>query len=265
MLKAGYAPIEQYADDPDCRVGPWSDVYALAAVIHHAMVGEAPPPAPMRVMRDTRTPLAARRPDGYPVTFAQAVDAAMAVRPEDRPQSAAAFGERLGLGDAGPSALAPPPPPGPPSHGTRRQVLLALVAVVVFVASVAVWMRPVPGTGPHEVPADVAPPPLDPAQSAAREAAADAERPAPGLGDDAARQAAVRPATLRLMVTPWAEVWVDGVRRGVTPPMTTLALTPGPHRIELRNPAAETVVRRVDAKAGQTVEIAHRFVPEGTR
>jgi hypothetical protein len=68
-----------------------------------------------------------------------------------------------------------------------------------------------------------------------------------------------RNATLRLAVAPWAEVWVDGTRRGVTPPMTSLTLAPGERVVELRNPASEPVVRRIDAKAGQTVEFAHRF------
>jgi hypothetical protein len=274
MLKAGYAPIEQYADDPDCRIGPWSDVYALAAVMHHAMTGEAPPPAPLRVMRDTRVPLAGRCPAGYAPGFAEAVDAAMALRPQDRPQSIDAFRARLGLpagigaprAAAGPGAAAAPVVPAP-RRSRRSSFGMAAVAVAVFVASLAVWLKPIPGTGPLDAPADVAPPPLDPVEQAARDAAADARRPPPDAAAEAARQAAARPATLRLVVAPWAEVWVDGTKRGVTPPMTTLALTPGVHRVELRNPAAEPVVRRIDAKAGQTVELTHRFeaAPETRR
>ena len=56
--------------------------------MHHAIRGSAPPASPLRVMRDTRVPLAERGAPGYPDAFLAAVDAAMALRPEERPPSA---------------------------------------------------------------------------------------------------------------------------------------------------------------------------------
>ena len=53
VLKPGYAPIEQYADDGALEQGPWTDVYGLAAVVYFLYVGRAPPQAVTRVVSDS--------------------------------------------------------------------------------------------------------------------------------------------------------------------------------------------------------------------
>ena len=65
MLKPGYAPIEQYSDDPRFRQGPWTDIYAMAAVFFFAVTGKPPPASASRVMRDSVSPLASVQPTGY--------------------------------------------------------------------------------------------------------------------------------------------------------------------------------------------------------
>jgi hypothetical protein len=57
IVKPGFAPIEQYADLPGMKQGPWSDVYAVAAVVHHAITGRLPPAAVARLVGDQMTPL----------------------------------------------------------------------------------------------------------------------------------------------------------------------------------------------------------------
>jgi eukaryotic-like serine/threonine-protein kinase len=64
---------------------------------------------------------------------------------------------------------------------------------------------------------------------------------------------------LRIAVTPWGEVEVDGKKMGVSPPLTTLSLEPGEHTVVLRNAdfAARTV--RLKVEAGKTEKISHKF------
>ena len=57
ILKPGYAPVEQYAEIPGMKQGPWTDVYALAAVVYFAIVGRTPPPSVGRLLNDTYKPL----------------------------------------------------------------------------------------------------------------------------------------------------------------------------------------------------------------
>jgi serine/threonine protein kinase len=267
MLKAGYAPIEQYAHDPDCPVGPWSDVYALGAMLHHAACGEAPPPSPMRVMRDTRVALAQRCPDRIGPQFGAAIDAAMALRPEDRPATAAALRERLGLAvdllEAARAAVedATVHDGTDRRRGGRRAVdrsrarrivglSIATVAMLAVLAvSVGMWLVAEPPSAPSDLPVDERAATFVPPDPSGGPASAAAARPAPP-----------KPATLRLAVSPWAEVWVDGSKRAVTPPTMSIPLAPGERRIELRNPGGETVVRRLDVKAGQSLDLGHRFV-----
>ncbi|HKT63108.1 MAG TPA: protein kinase [Burkholderia sp.] len=102
MIKPGYAPIEQYTDDPAFSQGPWTDLYALGAVMHAMITGELPPAAVVRSIKDTYRPLASRElPAGevYSPAFLAAIDHALQLRIPDRPESVAAFAAELGLRD----------------------------------------------------------------------------------------------------------------------------------------------------------------------
>ncbi|QNK70943.1 serine/threonine-protein kinase [Variovorax sp. PAMC26660] len=115
ILKPGYAPIEQYAEMPDMSQGAWTDVYALAAVMHVAVCGRAPPPSVARLLSDSYVPLAGNDilRQRYSLRLLQAIDAGLGVRPEQRPQSMVELRAALDL-DAGHS-IAPTPRTQPPS------------------------------------------------------------------------------------------------------------------------------------------------------
>ncbi len=97
ILKPGYAPVEQYAETPDMKQGAWTDIYALAASVHFALVGRTPPPSVSRLMSDSYQPLADRLADRYSANFLRAIDHALKVRPEDRFQSIAELRDAMGL------------------------------------------------------------------------------------------------------------------------------------------------------------------------
>jgi serine/threonine protein kinase len=51
ILKAGYAPLEQYSSKGE--QGPWSDLYSVAATIYRAITGLMPPESIDRIVNDT--------------------------------------------------------------------------------------------------------------------------------------------------------------------------------------------------------------------
>ncbi len=305
MLKPGYAPIEQYADDPACRQGPWTDIYALAAVLYFAVTGRMPPASASRVMHDSLPPLGSMQPPGYSLGFLEAIDRGLSIRPERRPRSIAGFRSLLHGGAAAGGAardpaqkaagvatpdrqdLASPRSPGRRGLGAAA----AAVGAVAALAAVATWLRPpadrgnrpipsVAETKPTAKPVPAAPAsvanapiaaPSQPTESAVPSRPADNARredPAPrpvaqpkSAGKDAPRASAPpsRTGTVRLAVAPWGEVFVDGVSRGVTPPLKELALGAGRHRIEVRNPAAPSLTREIVVGEGKATVITHRF------
>ena len=80
VAKHGFSPIEQYSKSG--KVGPWTDIYAMAATIYYCCTGILPPPATDRTIDDTL----ACQPLLTQAQFGILADC-MHMRPQDRPQS----------------------------------------------------------------------------------------------------------------------------------------------------------------------------------
>jgi serine/threonine protein kinase len=108
-LKPGFAAIEQYGNPAETKRGAWTDLYALAAVIYAAITGSPPAAAADRLAQDPVRPLSLVAAGLYSERFLSAIDAAMAVEPERRPQDHQQFRALMGDIDApAPLELAPP-------------------------------------------------------------------------------------------------------------------------------------------------------------
>ena len=262
ILKPGYAPVEQYAGDASLEQGPFTDIYALAAVMYFAILKQAPPSSIARMIKDPVTPLQLQAPPGYSPSFLAAIDNSLAVLSQDRPQSIDQLRELLGIVSLGP----PPParmigaglrgaPPAPPDdapqlleevaarvadpglpRAARRWQLIAIAAALLLIAGVGLYAL-VRDAADETIMLAL---PQSPAPAPDRVA----ETPAP-----AAAAAAAAPAA---EVTPT-------VAPAVTPPVT-LAAPPArpPADIKSAAPALETVTYRLAIKPWGTVYVDGR-------
>ncbi len=102
-----------------------------------------------------------------------------------------------------------------------------------------------------------------------KRAAAEVREPEPRAAATAAATAAVAAApapvaakttgTLRIAVSPWGQVEVDGVPAGTTPPLNELTLSEGKHQIIIRNGDFPPFRATVTVNPGQAVSLKHKF------
>lgn len=98
IVTHGYSPIEQYQTKG--RMGPWTDIYAMGAVMCRAITGEKPPVAADRLMADDFEWLSYRSVEGFSPAFLRTVDWALRLKPEERPPSILEWREQWNAKDS---------------------------------------------------------------------------------------------------------------------------------------------------------------------
>jgi general L-amino acid transport system substrate-binding protein len=226
-----YAAVEQ--EDTDGRLGPWTDIYCLSATLYHAITGQSPPRAITRALRDTYKPLAELAPAGFARRTLAAIDWGLALEPDGRPQSIAAWRCALTESEALPDRAALDDDGNATIVGPRRPSQAASWPLAAAGASAP------PAVPPPVVPQSaVPPPPPSPSSSAAATAL-----PPPGAAASppaGRRRGAVFAAIiLGLILLPAGAYWASRLRLSPAArmdPSSEAAATPGADA-ELRHKA----------------------------
>jgi hypothetical protein len=227
-----------------------SDIFSLGIVLYQLVCGARPfergdetdrRPAANRIRRDPPIPLHRRAPD-VPLALERIIMRAIEKLPLDRFQSAEVMAEQLeefatahsGLrseklvvGALEQAGVVPRTTEGTraPAQSRRAPVRLAIAGLAVLGGAVLLGAIAIQAKANREgEPAGARPLEFVPAS----------------------------PGYLRLLVTPWAEVWVDGQRVDVTPFARAIPLPAGRHYVTLVHPNAPIEKRTVSIAAGET-------------
>jgi serine/threonine-protein kinase len=143
-------------------------------------------------------------------------------------------------------------------------------ALLVSVAAWAMYVAQAPSPMPSAAVRPLDPQREIPSLPLAVPATSESEADTNGAGAPAAVVATAAPpaasaakpvalARVGFAVTPWGEVYIDGRKTGITPPLNEMRLPPGRHTIEIRNTTFPPHRRTVDLRADASVRIKHKF------
>lgn len=147
-------------------------------------------------------------------------------------------------------------------RGYREQSVAPMVAAANPAIPTIVMPDAAPGAHVlvQSVPATHTPVVLQAPKAADSDSTAVVETPKLVLKSDTARKpAAPTGPVVLLAIAPWGEIYVDGEKRGISPPLRTVKLTPGQHKIEIRNAGFPSRVENVEVQPGSRITIKHKF------
>lgn len=130
--------------------------------------------------------------------------------------------------------LALPPDPAPmPSETSQARKRATTVGTT---NTVGIASRPEPVSATRD------PSPQVPATASAQGDAASAEK-----------------AVIAFAVSPWGEVFVNGAKLGVSPPVNVVEVSAGKAEVEIRNPGFPSYTQTVELAPGQRIRVKHKF------
>jgi len=140
LIAPGYAPFEQYYNDPSSQ-GPWTDIYGLGATAYRAICGRAPLDAVSRskgILGSTQeimVPASVVGAGRYSGGFLAAVDHALAFGEKERPQTIVEWRRELVGETAVPIATVPQVRAFQPAAASQPTVLAEAMTVGTAEAS----------------------------------------------------------------------------------------------------------------------------------
>jgi serine/threonine-protein kinase len=252
--------LEEHAQDgegvedlaqPGKRRQVWMLAGAAALVVASAVIWMAWPSHPEQ-QELAQAPVSAAPPAiAAPAAVATTQSAASVVAPGDAASAAVAQPDVPAA--SAPAAIAAAPVPPSPA-------IVAAAPAPVTAAPAPMATPPVQPAQPTKeagkTPAAAKTPPKEtPKERRAREARErDTRAATAGAG-----AAVVANGIVRLAISPWGQVEVDGKAAGTAPPLNELSLSAGRHTITIRNDEFPPFSATINVTADQPVNIKHRF------
>lgn len=152
IFSPGYAAAEQMSA---AGQGPWTDIYGLAATLYHAITGKAPPSAVDRALEDLCEPIAQLAGPGFSPGLLAGLDAGLAVRASERPQSIADWRAIFAVTDPDAtvvmrprSSSRSPRSPRSPTRSRRRGLYIGGATLALLLAGGGAYLATTAGSPP---------------------------------------------------------------------------------------------------------------------